>query len=155
MLDTFRSTPLPGDFNYNIGLASVEKSVYIFIMLWTPLLLLSYPLALIASPLSERSPLVHGDISTSDASAIVEREANVSPVKRLLKRADTVFNALGTFGPLGLLGSIDANGNAVAATSNGDNDDNPADQPTFVSGTARAFINAIVRIQKLTLVGLC
>lgn len=103
----------------------------------TLLPLLSYALALVASPLSERSGPVSGGVHTSDASAKAERDADVPPVKRLLNRANTVLNALGTFGPNGLLGSIDANGNTVPQTSNGN--DPSGDFQSYVSEYSRAF----------------
>ena len=109
-------------------------------MYLTLLLLLSSVHASIASPLSEKTRPVHSYIPTADTSAKVARDVNVPFGKWLYERADTVFTALGAFGPQGLMGSINVNGQAVPATSNGNGDDDDAYIAPPVSENAQASI---------------
>lgn len=93
------------------------------------LLLCSYAHASIASPLSGRSQPAHEDDHTSGASVNFGRDVHIPYGQRLSERDGTAYNALGTFGPNGLLGSVDTNGQAVS--SNGNSNDSPAD--TYVA----------------------
>ena len=96
-------------------------------------LLCSYAHASIASPLSGRSQPAHGVDHTSGAPVNFGRDVHIPYGQRLSERDVTAYNALGTFGPNGLMGSVDTNGQAV--TSNGNSNGSPPDTyvPPFVS----------------------
>lgn len=104
-------------------------------MYLTLLLLLSSAHSSIASPLSENP--------TADTSAKLARDVNVPIGKWLHERTNTVLTALGTFGPQGLMGSINTDGQAVPATSNGDDDngdDNAYVAPSVSENTQASIV---------------
>ena len=95
------------------------------------------------SPLlyQKKSQPVHRDISPLNAPIQAEHNVRLPLGKRLLKRADTIYNALGTFGPQSLLGSIDANGDSP--TSNGSDEDGSEIDAPFVSQMTETHLHAI------------